>query len=76
MEAIFANFTVSMSEFKKNPASVLRQAAGQPVAILNHNKAVFYLVEPKLFKAMVDDRTNPRYPLGTSLVDDAMVPSS
>jgi antitoxin StbD len=75
MEAIFANVTVSMSEFKKNPASVLRQAAGRPVAILSHNKAVFYLVEPKLFKAMVDDRANPRLQQTSLSVGDATEPS-
>lgn len=52
LESIFAGITVSMSDFKKNPAAVLRQAAGRPVAVLNHNKAAFYMVEPSLFKQM------------------------
>ena len=53
MESIFAGITVSMSDFKKNPAAaVLRQAAGRPVAVLNHNRAAFYMVEPSLFKQM------------------------
>jgi antitoxin StbD len=52
MQALFAAMTVSMSEFKKNPASILRQAGGKPVAVLNHNKAAFYMVEPELFRAM------------------------
>jgi PHD/YefM family antitoxin component YafN of YafNO toxin-antitoxin module len=52
MESIFAGITVSMSDFKKNPASVLRQAGGRPVAVLNHNRAAFYMVEPDLFKQM------------------------
>lgn len=55
METIFADMTVSMSEFKKNPASVLRQAHSRPVAVLNHNKAAFYMVEPQLFQAMMDE---------------------
>ena len=55
MQTIFAAFTVSMSEFKKNPASVLRQAGSRPVAVLNHNKAAFYMVEPRLFEAMLDE---------------------
>jgi len=55
MEAIFADVTVSMSEFKKNPAAVLRQAENRPVAVLNHNKAAFYMVEPALFSAMLDE---------------------
>jgi len=55
MEAIFTDITVSMSEFKKNPAAVLRQANNRPVAVLNHNKAAFYMVEPGLFQAMLDE---------------------
>ena len=43
-----------MSEFKKNPAAVLRDAKSKPVAVLNHNKAAFYMVEPALFEAMLD----------------------
>ena len=55
METLFAEITVSMSEFKKNPAFVLRQAHSQPVAVLNHNKAAFYMLEPALFRAMLDE---------------------
>ncbi len=55
MESIFTDVTVSMSEFKKNPAAVLRQANSRPVAVLNHNKAAFYMVEPALFQAMLDE---------------------
>ncbi|WP_394791002.1 type II toxin-antitoxin system Phd/YefM family antitoxin [Rhodoferax sp.] len=55
MEAIFADVTISMSEFKKNPAAVLRGARSRPVAVLNHNKAAFYMVEPALFEAMLEE---------------------
>jgi antitoxin StbD len=55
MESIFTDVTVSMSEFKKNPAAVLREANSRPVAVLNHNKAAFYMVEPALFQAMLDE---------------------
>ncbi len=62
MESIFAKITVSMSDFKKNPAAVLRQASGRPVAVLNHNKAAFYIVEPNLFKQMNEKSTAPPKP--------------
>jgi len=55
MESIFTDVTVSMSEFKKNPAAVLREANNRPVAVLNHNRAAFYMVEPALFQAMLDE---------------------
>ena len=55
MQAILADVAVSMSEFKKNPAAVLREANQRPVAVLNHNKAAFYMVEPELFAAMMEE---------------------
>lgn len=55
METLLADATVSMSEFKKNPAAVLRQAGNRPVAVLNHNKAAFYMVEPALMAAMLEE---------------------
>lgn len=55
MQAIFADVTISMSEFKKNPAAVLRDARSRPVAVLNHNKAAFYMVEPVLFEVMLEE---------------------
>lgn len=55
METIFSEVTVSMSEFKKNPAAVLRGAKSKPVAVLNHNKAMFYMVEPALFEALLEE---------------------
>jgi len=55
MQTILADVTVSMSEFKKNPAAVLREARQRPVAVLSHNKAAFYMVEPELFQALMDE---------------------
>ena len=55
MEAIYSDIAVSMSEFKKNPAAVLREANHRPVAVLNHNRPAFYMVEPRLFEAMLDE---------------------
>lgn len=55
MEAIHADLSVSMSEFKKNPAAVLRAAKRRPVAVLNHNRAAFYVLEPQLFEALLEE---------------------
>lgn len=54
MQAILADVAVSMSEFKRNPAAVLREAKRRPVAVLNHNKAAFYMLEPEVFEAMME----------------------
>ncbi|HNF78041.1 MAG TPA: type II toxin-antitoxin system prevent-host-death family antitoxin, partial [Thauera aminoaromatica] len=55
VDAIYADFSVSMSEFKKNPAQVLRTAGEKPVAVLNHNRPAFYMVTPKLFEALIEE---------------------
>jgi len=49
------NQTVSMSEFKRNPAAVLKSANNRPVAVLNHNKPAFYMVQPALFEALLEE---------------------
>ena len=54
MDTIYADLSISMSEFKKNPAQVLRTAGEKPVAILNHNRPAFYMVAPKIFEALVE----------------------
>lgn len=55
MDMIYADQTISMSEFKKNPAQVLRTAGDKPVAVLSHNRPAFYMVTPKLFQLLVDE---------------------
>ena len=55
MERIYTDMAVSMTEFKKNPAAVLRAANTRPVAVLNHNKTAFYMIEPALFEAMLEE---------------------
>ncbi|QTC00112.1 type II toxin-antitoxin system prevent-host-death family antitoxin [Alcaligenes sp. SORT26] len=58
MDAIYADYSISMSEFKKNPAQVLRTAGEKPVAVLNHNRPAFYMVTPRLFEALVEEIAN------------------
>ena len=55
MQSLLTDLTISMSDFKKNPAKVLRDAKTQPVAVLSHNKAAFYIVDPELFEALIDE---------------------
>lgn len=55
MDTIYADYSVSMSEFKRNPAQVLRTAGEKPVAVLNHNKPAFYMVTPGLFEALIEE---------------------
>ena len=55
MDAIYADYSISMTDFKKNPAQVLRTAGEKPVAVLNHNRPAFYMLTPKLFEALVEE---------------------
>ena len=55
MDAIYADYSISMSEFKRNPAQVLRTAGEKPVAVLNHNRPAFYMITPKLFETLVEE---------------------
>ena len=55
MNAIYADYAISMSEFKRNPAQVLRSAGEKPVAVLNNNRPAFYMITPKLFEALVEE---------------------
>nr|WP_199772687.1 type II toxin-antitoxin system Phd/YefM family antitoxin [Pseudomonas fluorescens] len=49
-----ADVAVSVSELKKNPSSVLSGANGLPVAVLNHNRVVGYMVPANVYEAMVE----------------------
>lgn len=55
MQTLLTDLTISMSDFKKNPAKVLRDAGSKPVAVLSHNKTAFYMIEPELFEALMDE---------------------
>ena len=53
MDTIFADYSVSMSEFKKNPAQVLRTAGEKPVAVLNHNRPEAYLLPAAYYERLM-----------------------
>jgi antitoxin StbD len=55
MDQIFADLSVSMTEFKKNPTKVMRSADNRPVAVLSHNKPAFYMLAPELFEALLEE---------------------
>lgn len=54
MRQVLADFSVSISELKKNPSSLLSQASGSPVAVLNHNKPAAYLIPAETYEAMME----------------------
>lgn len=54
MQNVLANQVVSVSELKKNPSAVLSGAHGMPVAVLNHNRVMGYMVPAAVFEAMME----------------------
>jgi len=54
MIRILSNYTTSISELKKSPSSIIENANGESVAILNHNKPAAYLVPSDVYEKMID----------------------
>ena len=54
MQPILANYTASISELKKSPTQILKEANNEAVAILNHNITSAYLVPNELYIQMMD----------------------
>lgn len=54
MQNILAEVVVSVSELKKNPSATLADAGGRPVAVLNHNRVMGYMVPVALYEAMME----------------------
>ncbi len=44
MNTVLSNITVSVTELKRDFASILKQADDSPVAVINHNRPEAYLL--------------------------------
>jgi antitoxin StbD len=54
MQRVEASVAVSVSDLKKSPSGVMDDAAGQTVAVLNHNRVMAYMVPAATYEAMVE----------------------
>jgi len=54
MTQILSDYTVSISELKKNPSSLIEQSPGSAIAVLNHNKPTAYLVPAETYENMME----------------------
>lgn len=54
METIYADKSISVTEFKTSPAKKLGEANGRPIAVLVNNKPEFYAVPSALFAQIAD----------------------
>ncbi|KKT66747.1 MAG: Prevent-host-death protein [Candidatus Woesebacteria bacterium GW2011_GWA2_44_33] len=46
--------SVSISELKKNPASIFADAEDYPIAVLKRNKTTGYVVSKAMFEKMIE----------------------
>lgn len=54
MERIEADMVVSVSDLKRNPSGIVSEAHGEPVAVLNHNRVMAYMVPARTYEAMLE----------------------
>ncbi len=54
MESLLAETSIGITELKKNPSAVIRDAGDSPVVVLHHNKPSAYLVPAKTYEALMD----------------------
>jgi antitoxin StbD len=54
VQRVEAEIAVSVSDLKKNPTAIVEGATGAPVAILNHNRIMAYMVPASTYEAMID----------------------
>ena len=53
MQQLYAKQSASISELKKNPSQLIKDAKGKPIAILNHNTAAAYLIPAETFEILL-----------------------
>ena len=54
MEAILADMTIGISEFKANPNKAVQDAHGVPFCVLTNNAPAFYVVDPEQWERLQD----------------------
>ena len=54
MDTLLAEASIGITELKKNPSAVIRNAGNAPVVILHHNRPTAYLVPVHRYEAMMD----------------------
>jgi antitoxin StbD len=54
LEPLLADFGVSISDLKRNPAAVIAEARKHQVAITSRNKPVAYVISPEVWERVVE----------------------
>jgi len=51
---IYADYTVSIIELKKNPQALIDNAHGEAIALLNRNKPTAYIIPAETYEKLMD----------------------
>ena len=51
---IHADYTVSITELKKNPQALINNANGDAIAVLNRNKPTAYIIPAKTYENLME----------------------
>ncbi len=54
MDAVLAETSIGITELKKNPSAVIRDAGTETIVVLHHNKPSAYLVPADTYEALMD----------------------
>ena len=54
LQRVEADLAISVTELKKNPNAVFKAAEIQPVAVLNHNKVVGYIISAVAWEGVLE----------------------
>lgn len=53
MERILSGYSASISELKRNPTALIREADGEAITILNHNIPTAYLIPADTYELLL-----------------------
>jgi len=51
---IYAGYTASITELKRNPQALINNAKGEPIALLNHNRPTAYIVPAETYEELME----------------------
>ena len=51
---IRADYTVSITDLKKNPQTIIDDAHGEAIALLNRNKPTAYIIPAETYETLLD----------------------
>lgn len=72
MQTLFAETSIGITELKKNPSAVIREAGDNTVVVLHHNRPSAYLIPVKTYEVMMGILDDLKLaPLIQARLDDA-----